>query len=176
MLENKYYMNTIEENEVLKNMVQNKESEKYKHAKRVDIVSIKMVKEGSVLYKDRKISNPSDAAKLIKIFLEDEDREKFMVCCLDTKNQINNISTISIGSLNSSIVHPREVFKVAIYGNSASVILFHNHPSGDVTPSTEDINVTTRLKEAGKILGIEVLDHLIIGDGEYLSLKEKGII
>lgn len=167
MFKNKYDTNKIEGKKTIEN---------FKHAKRVDIVSIKVVKESSILYKDRKISNPSDAAKLIKVFLENEDREKFMVCCLDTKNQINSISTISIGSLNSSIVHPREVFKVAIYGNSASVILFHNHPSGDCTPSSEDINITQRLKDAGKILGIEVLDHLIIGDGEYLSLKEKGII
>lgn len=95
MIDNKYCTNKIEKNENLKDIVQDKKSEKCKHAKRVDIVSIKMVKEGSVLYKDRKISSPSDAAKLMKMFLEDEDREKFMVCCLDTKNQINNISTIS---------------------------------------------------------------------------------
>lgn len=140
MLENKYCTNKIGKNEVLKDMVQDKKSERYKHAKRVDIVSIKMVKEGSVLYKDRKISSPYDAAKLMKIFLEDEDCEKFMVCCLDIKNQINNISTISIGLLNSSIVYPREVFKVAVYRNSASVTLFHNHPSWNPTPSTEDID------------------------------------
>lgn len=79
--------------------------------------------------------------------------------------------------MNSSIVHPREVFKLAILGNSASIILFHNHPSGDTTPSKEDINITERIKEAGKIIGIELIDHIILGDeNKYTSLKEKGII
>lgn len=146
-------------------------------AKRVSIVSIKMIREGSVLYDVRKISSPSDAAGLGRRFLEDADREQLVVCCLDTKNQPQSVNVASVGSLNSSIVHPREVFKVAILSNAASIIIFHNHPSGDPDPSNEDISITKRLKEAGKLMGIELLDHIIIGyEGRFCSLKEKGIL
>ena len=146
-------------------------------AKRVNIVTLKMVRESSVLYQNRKINSPKDAVDLLEPFLTDEDRERFMVLCLDTKNQPTTIHTISVGSLNSSLVHPRELFKIAILGNSASVVLSHNHPSGDPTPSREDIEVTNRIYEAGKILGIEVLDHVIIGsNSRFISLKERGLI
>lgn len=146
------------------------------HAKRVDIVSIKMIKESSVLYANRKIATPEDCAILVKHLLEDSDREKLVVCCLNTKNEPTSISTVSIGSLNSSIVHPREVFKTAILSNAASIIIAHNHPSSNPTPSKEDINITDRLKEAGKIIGIELIDHLIICKENFLSLKEKGYL
>lgn len=146
-------------------------------AKRIDIVSLKVVKESSLLYGKRKISSPSDAVEIGRGMLEGSDREKLLLCCLNTKNEPTNLNIVSIGSLNSSIVHPREVFKLAILGNSASIILFHNHPSGDTTPSKEDINITERIKEAGKIIGIELIDHIILGDeNKYTSLKEKGII
>jgi DNA repair protein RadC len=147
-----------------------------KHCKRVDIVSLKVIKESSISYANRRISKPDEVAELVRGILEDCDREKLIVCCLNTKNEPTNISTVSMGSLNTSIVHPREVFKVAILSNSASIIIAHNHPSDDVTPSKEDINITERLKEAGKIIGIELIDHLIIGEGKFLSLKEKGYI
>ncbi len=94
---------------------------------------------------------------------------------LNTKNNITGINVVSIGSLNSSLVHPREVFKAAILGNAAAIILAHNHPSGDPSPSPEDLEITRRLVEAGKILGIEVLDHVIIGD-RWESLKERGSV
>lgn len=146
-------------------------------AKRVDIVSLKVIKESSLLYGKRKISSPSDAVEIGRSMLDGSDREKLLLCCLNTKNEPTNLNIVSIGSLNSSIVHPREVFKLAILGNSASIILFHNHPSGDTTPSKEDINITERIKEAGKIIGIELIDHIILGDeNKYTSLKEKGII
>ena len=93
-------------------------------AKRVNIVTVKLVKENSILYKDREISSPSAAVNLVKDFIEDSDREQLIVCCLNTKNQPTIIHTVSIGSLNCSLVHPREVFKTAILGNSASIILF----------------------------------------------------
>ncbi len=105
-----------------------------KPAKRVNIVSLKVVKEASILYEHRKISSPSDAATLIEPLLIDSDREKFIIACLNTKNEPISISTISIGNLNASLVHPREVFKVAILSNAAAIILYHNHPSGDPTP------------------------------------------
>ena len=106
-----------------------------KHAKRVDIVSIKMVREGSTKYENRKIETPFDAYVLLKNFLEDSDREKLLVVCLDTKNQPINICTVSVGTLNSSLVHPREVFKTAILSNSNQIMLAHNHPSGISSPS-----------------------------------------
>jgi len=148
-----------------------------KPAKRINIVSVKLVREASVLYQNRTINSPTDSATLLQPFLQDEDRECFLVICLDTKNQPTAIHTVSTGTLNSSLVHPRELFKVAILANSSTLIVAHNHPSGDPTPSREDMEVTKRLVEAGKILGIEVLDHIIIGsNSRYLSFKEKGLL
>lgn len=145
-------------------------------AKRINIVSIKMVREASVLYGIRKIVSPKDSVELGKRFLDDVDREQLIVCCLDTKNQPTAINVVSVGSLNTSVVHPREVFKPAILSNSASIILFHNHPSGDPSPSKEDISITERIKESGNILGIKLIDHIIIGNDSYCSMKERGII
>lgn len=149
---------------------------KYKHSKRINIVSLKMVKEKSILYGNRSITSVKDAVELLKDFFYEADREMLLVCCLNTKNEPNCINTVSIGTLTSSLVHPREVFKASIMSNSASIILAHNHPSGNSTPSEEDLKITTRIKEAGDILGIRLLDHIIIGDNNYESLKEKGVI
>ena len=143
-------------------------------AKRVGIVSLKLIKENSVLYETRIIRSPYDAYKLIKNFLIDSDREKFVVACLDTKNQPVNISVVSMGSVNSAIVHPREVFKVSMLSNASKIICFHNHPSGNLKCSKEDENITNRLKECGEILGIELVDHIIVGDNDtYFSFKEN---
>lgn len=154
----------------------NDSPKKNRPAKRVNIVSLKLVKESSMLYKDRSVRSPEDGYKLLKQFLEDKDREHFIVVALDTKNQPVSINICHIGSLNASIVHPREVMKSAILSNAASIIVGHNHPSGKVEPSREDIDVTKRLVEAGKIIGIDVLDHIIVGDDTFTSLKEKGYI
>lgn len=154
--------------------VRRKPGEKKEIAKRVNIVSLRVVKESSLLYKERRIRSPHDSYNLIKSFLEDSDREMFVILSLDTKNQPTNIEVCHIGSLNASIVHPRECFKNALLSNANSVIAFHNHPSGDVSPSEQDLLVTDRLKEAGNILGIDLLDHIIIGDNSFISLKEKG--
>jgi len=121
------------------------------------------------------IKNPSDMADIFKLYLTGADREHFVVAILDRKGSILGLNTVSVGTVSSSVVHPREVFKPAIIMGASSIILAHNHPSGDTVPSTEDIEVTKRLVEAGKILRIEVLDHVIIGDG-YYSFKERGII
>lgn len=148
------------------------------HRKRVDIVrikSVKMVKDGSVLYSPRQISSPGDCVELARRIIDNSDREAFIVIALDSKNQPTAIETVSIGSLNASIVHPREVFKMAILSNAASIIIAHNHPSGNSYPSKEDIAVTKRLSDAGGILGISVIDHVIIGDDEYTSFKEQGL-
>lgn len=109
-------------------------------------------------------------------FLMQETKEMFLTLHLDGKNRIIAMDMVSVGSLNQSIVHPREVFKTACLSNAASVILAHNHPTGDPTPSSEDITITRRLKEAGEIMGIKVLDHIIVGDGEYLSFVERGLL
>ncbi|GAE93031.1 DNA repair protein RadC [Gracilibacillus boraciitolerans JCM 21714] len=103
-------------------------------------------------------------------------QEHFVALFLDTKNKVIHKETVFIGSLNASIVHPREVFRIAIKKASGSIIVCHNHPSGDPIPSNEDVQVTKRLKESGKMIGIEVLDHIIIGDGNFISLKEKGYL
>ena len=145
-------------------------------AKRINIVSIKMVKESSFLYQTRQILSPNDAYEMIKEQLEGLDREQFIIACLNTKNEPTNITVVSVGSLNKAIVHPREVFKTAILSNAASIMAFHNHPSGETTPSQQDIQLTKRLYEAGELLGIKLLDHLIIGDGSFTSLKEKGYL
>ncbi len=130
----------------------------------------------STLESKKAIRSPKDVKD---IFIDDMrflEKEHFKVVFLNTKNEVIAFETISIGSLNASIVHPREVFNRAIKKSSASIILLHNHPSGNCEPSKEDINVTKRLIEAGKIIGIEVLDHIIIGDGDYFSLKENSLI
>lgn len=119
-------------------------------AKRVDIVRIKLVKEGSVRYKGRTIHRSDDGYTLMKEFLEGLDREHFLVVSLDTKNQPITVNVCHIGSLNASLVHPREVLKVAILSNAAAVMIGHNHPSGNTESSREDIEVTIRLKKACK--------------------------
>lgn len=146
-------------------------------AKRVEIVSVKLCRESSMLYDQRQINTPGDAAQLIQGFLADSDREMIVAVCLDTKHQPTALTTVSVGTLNSSLVHPREVFKVAILSNAAAVILAHNHPSGIATPSEDDINITKRIVEAGTLMGIDALDHIIIGGiDNYKSMRELGLI
>ncbi|WDV44692.1 DNA repair protein RadC [Clostridiaceae bacterium M8S5] len=123
-----------------------------------------------------KVCAPIDIARILMEDMRHLKKEHFKVVLLDTKNQIISMEKISIGDLSSSIVHPREVFKMAIKKSSASIILVHNHPSGDPRPSKEDISITERLIECGKILGINVLDHVIIGNKKYISFKEKGLL
>lgn len=109
-------------------------------------------------------------------FLMEETKEMFITLHLDGKNRIICVDLVSVGSLNQSIVHPRSVYQTACLSNAAAVLLIHQHPTGDPTPSSEDISITRRLKEAGEIMGIKVLDHIIIGDGEYLSFVERGLL
>ena len=122
------------------------------------------------------IRSPQDAAALLMPRLRYEAKELFLAIMLSTKNHVLGWPVVSMGTLNASIVHPRELFREAITFSAASVILVHNHPSGDPTPSGEDIALTKKLVEAGSFLEIPVLDHVIIGDGKYVSLKEKGIL
>lgn len=120
------------------------------------------------------IRSPQDAANFLMPHLSTLNQEHFVVLFLNVKNEIIHRETVFIGSLNASIVHPREIFKTAVKYNSASFICSHNHPSGNPAPSPEDIEVTKRLQEAGLIMGVELLDHVIIGDNSFISLKEKG--
>ncbi|KRF18567.1 RadC family protein [Paenibacillus sp. Soil787] len=122
------------------------------------------------------IRSPKDIADLVSEDLRYLQKEHFVCLFLNTKNHLLAQETLSMGSLNASIVHPREVFRAAIKRSSASIICVHNHPSGDPTPSPEDIQLTHRLMEAGTIIGIEVLDHVIIGDQRFISLKEQGFM
>lgn len=122
------------------------------------------------------IRSPQDVYNLLESEMRYLDKEHFVCVFLSTKNHVISTEVVSIGSLNSAIVHPREVFKAAIKFSSASIICTHNHPSGDPTPSPEDIELTNRLVEAGTIIGIEVLDHLIFGSSNFCSLKEKGFM
>ena len=127
-------------------------------------------------YSEKKITSPQDVADMFIPLLKDELKEKFLLICLNSANKIIKYETISIGNLNSSIVHPREIFKAAIENSSASVILMHNHPSGNPEPSTEDISITKKLVEAGKMLDIPVFDHIIIAGNCYTSFVERRII
>lgn len=121
-----------------------------------------------------KIRSPEDAANYLMTDMSSLNQEHFVALFLNVKNEVLHKQTIFIGSLNSSIVHPREVFREAVKRSAASIIISHNHPSGDTTPSREDIEVTKRLAEAGSIMGIDILDHVIIGDQKFISLKDKG--
>lgn len=143
---------------------------------RIPRYKISLVKDGNVMTEKKSISSPQDAVPILEAYLEGSDREHFVILLVDTKNHIIGIHTVSIGSLNQSIVHPREIFKPACLCNAACIILAHNHPSGDPSPSMEDLEVTKRLVDAGKILGIAILDHIVIGDDTFFSFKEKGLI
>jgi DNA repair protein RadC len=126
---------------------------------------------------NKTVTAPGDIINAVIPLYEGMDREKFIVGALNTSNKIIGYNIVSIGTLDSALVHPREVFKFAILSSAHSIFLFHNHPSGNMEPSSEDINLTRRLVEAGELLGIGVLDHVIIGhNGDYTSMKTRGLI
>lgn len=122
------------------------------------------------------VSSPLSIANFLYEYFRDSYKEEFCVILLNTKNNIISVKTVSIGTINQSLVHPREVFRHAIMQNANSIILTHNHPSGDPTPSKEDILVTERLVKVGNYIGINVLDHIIIGNMKYISLREKELV
>lgn len=147
--------------------------------KACQIVSVFELSRRLETFTDRpktKVSCPEEIYRFIYPKIREEKQEKFTVLCLDTKNQIISSETVFIGSLDASIVHPREIFKPALLVSAASIVLIHNHPSGDPTPSREDISITNRIVESGNIIGIRVWDHIIIGDGCYVSLKQEEYI
>lgn len=132
----------------------------------------KRVKQTQSIRKS-KLSSPSEVVRFFSAELSELRVEKFIAVLLNTKNEVINWELISIGSLNASIVHPREVFSRAIKRSAASILVVHNHPSGHVDPSREDINITKRLAEAGQLIGIPLIDHIIIGKDKYYSFKEE---
>jgi len=138
----------------------------------VELSMVREIKTTSNSYKNsEEVARSEFAASLLK-----SDREKFICMHLNIKNQIISFEVVSTGSLTSSIVHPREVYKGAILSNSASVIFMHNHPSGDPEPSTDDIEITKRLEKAGNILGINVLDHIIVASSGFYSFRQHNLI
>jgi DNA repair protein RadC len=145
----------------------------------VSFERIVLVKEKVGRYElPRETKSPEEAYNAITTItnVQEEAQEVFGILILNTKNKIVAVHEVSRGALNGSLVHPREVFKPAVLHNAAAIICFHNHPSGDPKPSREDAEITRRLVEAGKILGIEILDHIIVGDEGYTSLKERGVM
>jgi DNA repair protein RadC len=143
---------------------------------RIPIYRLFLVREGSLPSETRTLRSPGDAARLLREYLRGADRERLVCLLLDARSRVQGVHTLSVGTLTESLVHPREVFKAAIAGNAASLILGHNHPSGDPEPSPEDVATTKRLAEVGKTLGIEVVDHLILGEPGYTSLKERRLL
>jgi DNA repair protein RadC len=120
------------------------------------------------------IRTPADVVALVGPVMRYLDREHFRVLLLNTRHDVLAIEEVAVGGLNSAVIHPREVFKPAIRWSAAAVILVHNHPSGDPEPSADDLRITARLQDAGRVVGIEVLDHVVVGDGRHVSLRERG--
>ena len=142
----------------------------------IQVVSLRIVREKRVPYRKKTLTSSQDVFALFQGILADYDREAFWVACCDSKGQICCVSPIAVGSLSTTPIHPREVFKVALIANAHSVIFAHNHPSGDPSPSAEDFETTFRLQVAACLLGIDFRDHLIVGDGEYFSFADQGLL
>lgn len=146
----------------------------------ISTFSLKVVKESGGRYNlnNKIIDSPKKASEIFnEVFdMNNKAEEVLSLMTLNTKLEVTGMFIVSQGSINESIVHPREVFKRALLQNAAKIILAHNHPSGNPNPSKADVDITLRLHEAGKILGINLIDHIIIGDKNFISLQEKGII
>ncbi|MCL6522986.1 MAG: DNA repair protein RadC [Firmicutes bacterium] len=143
---------------------------------RVEVVRVELVRERSVSYAGRTIRSPRDAVRMVRPLIERSDRERFVALYLSTRRTVHAIHEVGVGDIDSAPAHPREVFTAALLANAAAVIVAHNHPSGDPEPSPDDVAVTKRLVEAGRLLGVELLDHLVIGDRAYVSLRERGLV
>ncbi len=134
------------------------------------------IQSQSKWFSNKRITTPADIAEIFIPLLRDELKENFLVVCLNSANKIIKYEVVSVGNLNSSVVHPREIFKVAIENSSASIILIHNHPSENPDPSSEDISITKKIVDAGKIIDIPVFDHLIVAGNSFTSFVEKRLI
>lgn len=142
--------------------------------KNLNLITLKVCKEKSIPYSNIQINHPTKAVHIIKEFISCTDREIFGVLMLNSVKEVNTIEIVSIGTLNTTIVSPREIFKGAILSNADSIIIFHTHPSGNVQPSQADLDVTTMINEVALIIGINLIDHIIVGDDKYYSFATEG--
>jgi DNA repair protein RadC len=143
----------------------------------ISIYRISLIKERAIPYAHAThVLTPKDVSELMTEYLQGTDREHFIALFLDANSAVIGMHTVSIGTLTESLVHPRELFKGAILANAASVIVAHNHPSGAARPSDADICVTSKLREAGRIIGIPLEDHVILGEDSFVSLRELGLL
>lgn len=143
---------------------------------RVPKYKVQLVRDGSVPFTTKICSTPRQAADLFRAFVGDSDREHLIAIFLDTQNRFLGLHTVSIGTLDYSVVHPREVFKAAILSNASSLVLAHNHPSGESAPSEEDVRITLELQKAGELLDIPLMDHIVVGEASYASFMEMGLL
>lgn len=139
----------------------------------IPIVKLKMVKEKGLPYGEKKLDGPEKVVELASLLLDGADREYLLVISVNAKTQPLALEIVSIGSVDTAFAVPRETFKHAVLSNAAGILLVHNHPSGDCRPSKEDMEITERMERAGEILGIPVIDHVVIGEGEFYSFKER---
>lgn len=144
--------------------------------RKIDVVSLKMIKEKSLEYNFIPVKRPVNVVKLVKELIGEVDREYVVVLNLNAKLEPNSVQICGTGSLSEAVIHPREIFKSAILSNSSSILMVHSHPSGCVEPSKEDVLITKRIRSAGELLGIPLLDHIIIGDNNYFSFSENGAL
>jgi DNA repair protein RadC len=142
----------------------------------LEVVKLQVLREKVEYYGKKKIMNPADLEEVARKFIGDADREVFVAVNLSSANSINSVHIVSIGTLNKSVVHPRECFKAALLSNAQAVVFAHNHPSGEVQPSLEDRKITERLKQCGQLLDIKVLDHVIIGERGHFSFQENSLL
>ena len=143
----------------------------------ITVFRLSLIKDHTIPYSTRSlILLPVQVYALITEYLQDTDREHFIAIFLDSRSAVIGINTVSVGTLTESLVHPREVFKGAMLANAASIIVAHNHPTGDHFPSEADLSVTQKLKEAGRIVGIPLADHVIIGREGFTSFRESGLL
>ena len=142
--------------------------------KEIPIVHLQLIKDSQVPYGEIRLDNPGKAAGVVSGFLGDVDREYLIICCVDNGLKPTNIQVVGIGTINSCLVSVPEIFKTALLSNASGLFLFHTHPSGEAKPSEEDIRVTRKIREAGKMLDIQLQDHIIVGSGgDYFSFRES---
>lgn len=142
----------------------------------IEIVDVQLVRQGELVFSQMNVNSPYACVDIFRKYLGEKDREHFVLICLNQKNTPTHIQTVHIGNINSAIISPREVFKVAILTNAARIVVAHNHPSGDCEPSPEDKGLTDRLAKSGDLLGIPLLDHLIITEHDHYSFKQDCLI
>ena len=143
---------------------------------RVPIYRVQLVRDGSCKLPGRCCNGPSEAVTLFRALVGDADREHLVAIFLDTQNRFIGVHTISIGNLDSAGAHPREVFKAAILANAASIVLAHNHPSGECSPSRADLKMTGEMVQVGNMLGVPIMDHVVVGEPSYVSLLTLGAV